>query len=124
MTSTRAVLPVPCGRLTVPRTIWSALRGSTPSRNPTSTVASNLVGEVSLASLTASAGLYRASLSILASALRYALLRFMSDLLGGVRGPGRAWPSHGNGNSAGDVDAHGAGGTGDDLLGLLDRAGV
>ena len=29
-TRTRAVLPVPCGRLTVPRTIWSALRGSTP----------------------------------------------------------------------------------------------
>ena len=43
-TRTRAVLPVPCGRMTVPRTIWSALRGSTPSRSATSTVASNLVG--------------------------------------------------------------------------------
>ena len=30
-TATRRVLPVPCGRLTVPRTIWSAWRGSTPS---------------------------------------------------------------------------------------------
>ena len=43
-TRTRAVLPVPCGRLTVPRTIWSALRGSTPRRKATSTVASNLAG--------------------------------------------------------------------------------
>ena len=40
-TSTRAVLPVPCGRLTVPRTIWSALRGSTPRHITTSTVSSN-----------------------------------------------------------------------------------
>ncbi len=39
-TATLTVLPVPCGRLTVPRTIWSALRGSTPSRIATSTVAS------------------------------------------------------------------------------------
>jgi hypothetical protein len=30
-------------RLTVPRTIWSALRGSTPRRMATSTVESNLV---------------------------------------------------------------------------------
>ena len=55
-TITRAVLPVPCGRLTVPRTIWSALRGSTPSRIATSTVASYLVVEVSLASRAASSG--------------------------------------------------------------------
>jgi hypothetical protein len=38
------------GRLTVPRTIWSALRGSTPSRKATSTVSSNLAVAVSLAS--------------------------------------------------------------------------
>ena len=56
-TSTRAVLPVPLGRFTVPRTIWSALRGSTPSRSATSTVGSNLVAEVFRASATASAGL-------------------------------------------------------------------
>ncbi len=55
-TATRAVLPVPCGRLTVPRTIWSALRGSTPSRMATSTVASCLVDEVSLASFAACSG--------------------------------------------------------------------
>ena len=36
------------GRLTVPRTIWSALRGSTPRRMATSTVASNLVVAVVL----------------------------------------------------------------------------
>src|SRR5690625_4720583 len=34
-TRTLAVLPVPWGRFTVPRTIWSALRGSTPSRKTT-----------------------------------------------------------------------------------------
>ena len=56
-TSTRAVLPVPFGRLTVPRTIWSCLRGSTPSRRATSTVGSNFVTLPALAMLTASAGL-------------------------------------------------------------------
>src|SRR5215470_14354536 len=35
-------LPSPCGRTTVPRTIWSACLGSTPSRSVTSTVSSNL----------------------------------------------------------------------------------
>jgi hypothetical protein len=34
-------LPVPCGRTTVPRTFWSAWRGSTPSRTAISTVSSN-----------------------------------------------------------------------------------
>jgi hypothetical protein len=55
-TATRAVLPVPCGRLTVPRTIWSALRGSTPRRMATSTVASCFFDEVSLASRAACSG--------------------------------------------------------------------
>ena len=36
-TATRTSLPVPDGRATVPRTIWSALRGSTPSRMASST---------------------------------------------------------------------------------------
>ena len=31
------VLPMPCGSDTAPRTIWSALRGSMPSRNTHST---------------------------------------------------------------------------------------
>ena len=55
-TMTVAVLPVPCGRFTVPRTIWSALRGSTPSRIATSTVASILVLPVSFARAAASSG--------------------------------------------------------------------
>ena len=40
-TSTFLLLPVPCGSTTVPRTIWSAWRGSTPRRRATSTVSSN-----------------------------------------------------------------------------------
>jgi hypothetical protein len=45
------------GRLTVPRTIWSALRGSTPRRMATSTVSSYLVdGRSSFARRTASSG--------------------------------------------------------------------
>ena len=55
-TMTRAVLPVPCGRMTVPRTIWSALRGSTPSLSATSTVESNFFEPVCLATATASLG--------------------------------------------------------------------
>jgi hypothetical protein len=78
-TITFAVLPVPCGRLTVPRTIWSALRGSTPSRIATSTVASYLVVEVSLASRAASSGAYSRVLSTCSAADRYALLRFTAS---------------------------------------------
>ena len=55
-TMTRAVLPVPWGRMTVPRTIWSALRGSTASFSATSTVESNFAEPVSFASATASDG--------------------------------------------------------------------
>ena len=39
--TTRTVVPVPAGSESVPRTIWSALRGSTPSRTASSTVSSN-----------------------------------------------------------------------------------
>jgi hypothetical protein len=42
ITSTRTDLPVPWGSTTVPRTTWSACRGSTPRRTATSTVSSNL----------------------------------------------------------------------------------
>ena len=73
-TTTRAVLPVPWGRLTEPRTIWSALRGSTERRRATSTVASVLEGLVSLARRIASTGEYRSS-PIAALAALYALLR-------------------------------------------------
>ena len=55
-TMTRAVLPVPCGRMTVPRTIWSALRGSTPSLSATSTVESIFFDPVSRTTATASLG--------------------------------------------------------------------
>ena len=55
-TATRGDLPVPCGRLTVPRTIWSALRGSTPRRMAASTVASKPPPVVSFARRTASSG--------------------------------------------------------------------
>ena len=55
-TATRTVLPVPFGRETVPRTSWSALRGSTPRRMATSTEASYFCEEVSLTSLVASMG--------------------------------------------------------------------
>ncbi|MDF2667666.1 MAG: hypothetical protein K0R81_3516 [Microbacterium sp.] len=55
-TMTRAVLPVPWGRMTVPRTIWSALRGSTESFSATSTVESNFFEPVSFARATASVG--------------------------------------------------------------------
>ena len=58
-TRTRAVLPVPCGRFTVPRIAWSAFFGSTPRTRATSTVESYLVVDVSLASVTASRGVYR-----------------------------------------------------------------
>ena len=39
--STRTDLPVPWGRLTAPRTIWSAYLGWTPRRTAASTVSSN-----------------------------------------------------------------------------------
>ena len=42
-TTTRTVLPVPCGKLHAPRTIWSAFLGLTPKRTATSTDSSNLV---------------------------------------------------------------------------------
>src|SRR5215469_2830479 len=126
-TSTRAVLPVPCGRLTVPRTIWSALRGSTPRRSATSTVGSNFVVDVFLASATASAGVYSRAWTS-SSALRYALLRFMICLLCERRSwsPGQrlALPLGVGALLINDRDAHRAGSTGNDLLRRLHRGGV
>ena len=48
------VLPVPFGSTTAPRICWSFLRGSTPKRKATSTVASNLAVFVFLTRATAS----------------------------------------------------------------------
>src|SRR5581483_1792357 len=127
-TRTRAVLPVPCGRFTVLRTIWSALRGSTPRRMATSTVESNLVVEVSLARRTASSGPYSRSRSTFAAAAACALLRFTAAPVvryGVVVAAGRARPYHsGDGPSALDGHAHRPGGAGDDLLGLVQVVGV
>ena len=69
-TRTRAVLPVPWGRFTVPRTIWSALRGSTPRRMATSTVSSYLALAPVLARRTASSGAYARVTSIFSAASR------------------------------------------------------
>ena len=69
-TRTRAVLPVPFGRLTVPRTIWSALRGSTPRRMTTSMVSSNFFLLLDLASLIAVSGAWSSSLSNCSAAAR------------------------------------------------------
>src|SRR3984885_13705726 len=54
-TATRTVRPVPDGSESVPRTIWSALRGSTPRRTASSTVSSNLALATDLTRSTASA---------------------------------------------------------------------
>src|SRR4051812_42495795 len=51
-------LPRPCGRTTVPRTIWSACLGSTPRRNVISTVSSNFANLTFCRSGTASSILY------------------------------------------------------------------
>jgi hypothetical protein len=56
--------------MTVPRTIWSALRGSTPSLSATSTVLSNLLDPVSRASSTASEAEYAFVGSIFSAAAR------------------------------------------------------
>src|SRR5829696_2576362 len=76
MTSTRTVLPTPCGSTTVPRTSWSALRGSTPSHMVSSTVSSNLravTAETSLTFASPSSRLYLRPSSIFSRAARYFL---------------------------------------------------
>src|ERR1700749_3090923 len=74
MTSTRTVLPTPCGSTTVPRTNWSALRGSTPSHIVSSTVSSNLravTAEISFTFASPSSRLYLRPSSIFSRAARY-----------------------------------------------------
>ena len=55
-TATRTSFPVPDGKATVPRTIWSALRGSTPRRTATSTDSSNFAEDMFLTIPSASDG--------------------------------------------------------------------
>src|SRR6476660_1853010 len=127
-TATRAVLPVPCGRFTVPRTIWSALRGSTPSRIATSTVASCFLDDVSLASFAASSGVYSRSRSTFSAASRYALLFLLIDLpivLLESWFAARCQPSHAfRGIPLLHRDSHRPGGAGADLGRLIDVVGV
>ncbi len=76
MTSTRFDLPSPCGSTTVPRTNWSALRGSTPSHIVSSTVSSNLravTAEISLTFDSPSSSVYLRPSSIFSRAARYFL---------------------------------------------------
>ena len=55
-TATRTVLPEPFGRLTVPRSCWSAWRVSMPRRKSTVTVSSNLAVETSFTRFMAASG--------------------------------------------------------------------
>src|SRR5947209_9905771 len=120
MTRTFLVLPSPCGRTTVPRTIWSACLGSTPRRSVTSTVSSNFAHFTFCRSGTASCKVYcRAS-----TCLRAALI-FLPALPAILFRPFPVF--HGDcvvsqavvcvGSLRYDFDAHGAGGS----LHALDR---
>ena len=71
ITSTRMRFPVPFGRLTVPRTIWSACFGSTPNRTATSTDSSNVAYPVASTFSRASRGGYSLRGSSVATAARY-----------------------------------------------------
>src|SRR6056297_608990 len=73
--ATRTSLPVPLGKPTTPRTIWSAWRGSTPRFIEISMVSSNLATALALTKATASSTL---RLSLPAKASRAARVRFPS----------------------------------------------
>ena len=125
--ATRAVLPVPCGRLTVPRTIWSALRGSTPEAEGDLDGGVVLRGRGLLRQPDGlERGVERVAVDLLGGgAVGLAALHVV--LLGAVVGRSRgrragARPCHcwcgrcaSAGCSALDGDAHRPGGAGDDL---------
>ena len=79
ITATVLVLPSPCGRTTVPRTIWSAWRVSTPRRMVRSTVSSNLAYLTCFSRPTASGSGY-AGLATAARAFTIFLLVFLAIL--------------------------------------------
>jgi hypothetical protein len=132
----------PTGSATVPRTIWSALRGSTPRRTASSTVSSNLA----VARLFTSRAPRPGVQLVAVEALRRVgvLLAFAMVAPSGIgRGPGRGGPggrpgevlpgaaavpvARPAGRVAGlrlDGDAHGAGGAGDLELGGVEVVGV
>src|SRR5665647_962145 len=103
MTQIFFVLPVPWGRTTVPRTIWSEYLGLTPSRMSMSTDSSNLAKWAFLRRLTASSRVYDLISSPLTSR---ALTVFLPCLL------------------TDDLQSHVAGRALDDLLGRFDVVGV
>src|SRR6202050_4763256 len=70
ITSTRFDFPSPCGRTTVPRTIWSDCFGSTPRFSTSSTVSSNFTKCALRRSSAASSSLYgRASTNLRARSI-------------------------------------------------------
>src|SRR5690242_19309159 len=71
ITSTVFDLPIPCGKTSVPRTSWSALRGSTPSQTVNSTVSSNFANAISLTLATPPSRSYLRPSSIFSAAARY-----------------------------------------------------
>src|SRR5918999_95443 len=107
-TATRTDLPVPLGRETAPRSIWSALRGSTPSRKAASTVSSKFRLDRDLTRPSASAGLWTWARSNRRVASMYFLPRcaIVLSLL------------------APDLDAHRAGGAGHLGHGSFDVDGI
>src|SRR6185503_434019 len=90
MTRTFLDLPRPWGRTIVPRTSWSALRGSTPSQTVNSTVSSNLANAISLSFVTASSRLYLRPTSIFSAAALYFFPCFFISLLRGACGASNA----------------------------------
>jgi len=90
-TPTRTVFPVPFGRVTMPRTIWSAWRGSTFRLTATSTVSSNFALALAFTSCSASSIAYCFSRSTLpAMAFRFLVSLAMFSpppLRGPSRGP-------------------------------------
>src|SRR2546427_7702 len=77
--STRLLLPRPCGSTTVPRTIWSACLGSTPSFSDSSTVSSNFAYFTFCTSGIASSIVYCRSAAICARAAANFLPRLRID---------------------------------------------
>ena len=141
-TATRTSLPVPEGRATVPRTIWSALRGSTPEahdrarrsrrtwRWPGSSPASTRLGRGVMLGAVVPTGRVGVLLAV---------LRHDGSLVSGTPATGVAWACGGPAGRGGpgrvtarrcraggsdDLDAHRAGGAGDLEAGGLEVVGV
>src|SRR5262249_20513825 len=90
---TRLLLPRPCGRTMVPRTIWSACFGSTPSRSDISTVSSNFANFTFCTSGTASSILQLRSGGTAPRAPVNFVPRCRIDSPRGSRGPLRGPPT-------------------------------